>query len=163
MQIRLALVLSMALDVDAVRRVLVTGANKGIGRAICAKLLSEYDDTFVLLGSRSSARGDAAREAILAENTKLKPERIEVLELDVTSDESVSAAAGHVAERFVRATIRTASATRSSRQCLTCARARRRAGFGWATVRPVQQRGDRVRPRRADHARDKSVRLEARE
>ena len=162
MQIRLALVLSMALDVDAVRRVLVTGANKGIGRAICAKLLSEYDDTFVLLGSRSSARGDAAREAIL-ENTKLKPERIEVLELDVTSDESVGAAAGHVAERFVRATIRTASATRSSRQCLTRARARRRAGFGWATVRPVQQRGDRIRPRRADHARDKSVRLEARE
>jgi len=111
MQIRLALVLSMALDVDAVRRVLVTGANKGIGRAICAKLLSEYDDTFVLLGSRSSARGDAAREAILAENTKLNPDRIEVLELDVTSDESVSDAAGHLAERFVRAAIQTASAT----------------------------------------------------
>ena len=34
------------------RRVLVTGANKGIGRAIAQAILEHADDTFVYLGSR---------------------------------------------------------------------------------------------------------------
>jgi NAD(P)-dependent dehydrogenase (short-subunit alcohol dehydrogenase family) len=49
------------------RRVLVTGANKGIGLAIARGILAEHDDTFVLLGSRERARGQAAIDALTAE------------------------------------------------------------------------------------------------
>ncbi len=41
------------------RRILVTGANKGIGLAIARAILEEHDDTFVYLGSRDADRGRA--------------------------------------------------------------------------------------------------------
>lgn len=72
------------------RRVLVTGANKGIGLAIVKAILDEHDDTFVYLGSRDPDRGRAAAAS-------LAPERIEVVALDVADERSVSAAARHVA------------------------------------------------------------------
>ncbi|MCA9651170.1 MAG: SDR family NAD(P)-dependent oxidoreductase, partial [Myxococcales bacterium] len=79
------------------RRVLVTGANKGIGRALVEAILREHDDTFVWLGSRDRGRGDAAREGLLRASPGWA-ERVGVLELDVASDASVSAAARTVAE-----------------------------------------------------------------
>jgi NAD(P)-dependent dehydrogenase (short-subunit alcohol dehydrogenase family) len=81
------------------RRILVTGANKGIGLAIVTAILDEHDDTFVFLGSRDPARGQAAREG-LVEAHPTWAERLEALELDVTSDASVSAAAHRIAARF---------------------------------------------------------------
>ncbi|MBT8495718.1 MAG: SDR family NAD(P)-dependent oxidoreductase, partial [Deltaproteobacteria bacterium] len=72
------------------KRILVTGANKGIGRALVEVLL-ERDDVQVLLGSRSLERGNAARQEILAGNPGAS-ERLEVVEIDVSSDDSVSAA-----------------------------------------------------------------------
>ena len=39
------------------KRILITGANKGIGLATVAKLLGSYDETFLLLGSRDSKKG----------------------------------------------------------------------------------------------------------
>lgn len=71
------------------RRILVTGANKGIGRAIVKAILAEHADTFVYLGARDPGRGREAADA-------LGPERIEVVALDVTSDASVQAAVGQV-------------------------------------------------------------------
>ena len=71
----------------------MTGANKGIGEAIVKKLLHDYPDTFLLLGSRSVERGVSAIERITRElggNTK---ERIELIEIDISSDESVRKAA----------------------------------------------------------------------
>ncbi len=76
----------------AQKRVLVTGANKGIGRATVAAVLSARDDTTVLLGSRDERRGDEARAALLADNPQWA-ERIEALQIDVSDDESVAAAA----------------------------------------------------------------------
>jgi NAD(P)-dependent dehydrogenase (short-subunit alcohol dehydrogenase family) len=81
------------------RRVLVTGANKGIGLAIVTAILKEQDDTFVVLGSRDASRGSAARRALLAANPGWA-ERVEVLELDVASDASVNQAAVTVKQRF---------------------------------------------------------------
>ena len=46
------------------RRVVVTGANKGIGWAIVTAILEEHDDTFVFLGARDPGRGRAARERL---------------------------------------------------------------------------------------------------
>ena len=78
------------------RRILVTGANKGIGYAIAQAILEEHDDTFVFLGSRDAERGRAAAASL----TKTKPAweaRVEVVTLDVSQDESVAAAAARVA------------------------------------------------------------------
>lgn len=73
------------------RRVLVTGANKGIGFAIAKGILTEHGDTFVLLGSRDRARGQAATNALIAEQPSFSG-RVESIELDVSSDASVHTA-----------------------------------------------------------------------
>ena len=40
------------------KRILVTGANKGIGLATVENLLQNHPDTFLILGSRDEKRGD---------------------------------------------------------------------------------------------------------
>ena len=82
------------------RRVLVTGANKGIGLAIVEAILSEHEDTGVLLGARDHERGDAARRELLRANPAWR-DRVELVQLDVASDASVKHAAAWVKERFV--------------------------------------------------------------
>ncbi len=74
------------------RRILVTGANKGIGHAIAERILEEHDDTFVFLGSRDRGRGDAAAEK------SGRPDRLQVIEIDVASDASVDKAADAIKE-----------------------------------------------------------------
>eukprot|EP00092_Neocalanus_flemingeri_P032030 GFUD01034812.1.p1 GENE.GFUD01034812.1~~GFUD01034812.1.p1 ORF type:complete len:313 (-),score=94.70 GFUD01034812.1:83-1021(-) len=71
------------------KRILVTGANKGIGLAIVTKLLQDYPDTYLLLGSRDVGRGQAALQTVVAELGEDSKERLELVEIDVTSDESV--------------------------------------------------------------------------
>ena len=74
------------------RRILVTGANKGIGFAIAERILEEADDTFVFLGSRDRGRGDAAVERLRQAGAG-RADRIQAVEIDVASDESVDLAA----------------------------------------------------------------------
>jgi NAD(P)-dependent dehydrogenase (short-subunit alcohol dehydrogenase family) len=71
---------------------LVTGANKGLGRETVRRLAAL--GWTVLLGSRDAERGAATAAEL--EGT------VEVLPIDVTSDESVQAAAKEVEERFGR-------------------------------------------------------------
>lgn len=77
-------------------RILVTGANKGIGWAIVQRIVETYDDAFVYLAARSHDRGQGALKALLATHPGAEG-RVQVLALDVTSDESVGAAAERVA------------------------------------------------------------------
>lgn len=79
--------------------VLVTGANKGIGLATVRRILATRSDVFVLLGARDPGRGRAAVEAVAAAEGSAK-NRVEFVQLDVTSDASVRAAA-----EFVRARV----------------------------------------------------------
>lgn len=72
------------------RRILVTGANKGIGLAIVQGILERHDDTFVYLGARAIERGQAAA-------TSLPKGRVEVVPLDVGDEGSVAAARDRVA------------------------------------------------------------------
>jgi NAD(P)-dependent dehydrogenase (short-subunit alcohol dehydrogenase family) len=80
------------------RSILVTGANKGIGLALAGEILRQHADTFVWLGSRSALRGREAVAGLIAEN-RAWAGRLQVLELDVTSDESVARAMAEVAAR----------------------------------------------------------------
>ena len=79
------------------RRIVVTGANKGIGYAIAERILEEADDTFVFLGSRDRGRGDEAAQKIIAGGAG-REARLQVVELDVSSDASVEAAAAVISE-----------------------------------------------------------------
>jgi len=79
------------------RRILVTGANKGIGLALTKAILSDHDDTFVYLGSRDRGRGEAARASLVSAEPTWA-ERVQCIELDVSSDASVQAAAANIAD-----------------------------------------------------------------
>ena len=79
------------------RRILLTGANKGIGFAIAERILEETDDSFVFLGARDAGRGTAAVET-LRKAAPDRGDRVQLVELDVASDSSVARAAHDVRE-----------------------------------------------------------------
>ncbi len=74
--------------------VLITGANKGIGFEVARQLAGQ--GIRVLLGSRDAARGQAAVQALQAEGLS----NVEPIEIDVTRQESIEAAAAIVEQRF---------------------------------------------------------------
>ena len=71
-----------------VKKVLVTGANKGVGRGFVEAALDRYSDAFVYLGCSSLERGTNAQNQLAANNQKhlLRNRNIE---LHVTSEQSV--------------------------------------------------------------------------
>jgi NAD(P)-dependent dehydrogenase (short-subunit alcohol dehydrogenase family) len=73
---------------------LITGANKGIGLEVARQLASK--GMRVLIGSRDAKRGQAAVELLRAEGLK----DVELLEIDVTSQESIAKAAAEVGARY---------------------------------------------------------------
>jgi carbonyl reductase 1 len=82
------------------KRVLITGANKGIGKACCQKLLEEHSDVFVYLACRSVERGEQAAKDIMdamdGTTSNSSPARIAVVAMDVSSTESVQGAAAKI-------------------------------------------------------------------
>lgn len=81
------------------RMILVTGGNKGIGYAMCKKILQSQSDVYVWLGARDQLRGTEAVKLLLAE-VPGSAGRLELLQIDVTSDRSVKAAAETLASRL---------------------------------------------------------------
>jgi NAD(P)-dependent dehydrogenase (short-subunit alcohol dehydrogenase family) len=79
------------------RRIFVTGANKGIGLSIARAILAEHADTFVYLGSRDPARGRGAAAQLGDERPDWKA-RIEVVAIDVADDRSVADAGRRVTD-----------------------------------------------------------------
>jgi NAD(P)-dependent dehydrogenase (short-subunit alcohol dehydrogenase family) len=82
------------------RPILVTGANKGIGHALAGEILRQHRDTFVWLGARSAERGREAVARLVGED-RAWGDRVRLLELDVTSDDSVARAREEVAGQGV--------------------------------------------------------------
>lgn len=83
----------------SMKRILVTGANKGIGLAIATAILEEHEDTHVVIGARSRERGILAKGSL----TSRRPawaDRASVLELDVSRDASVAQAASALGSSF---------------------------------------------------------------
>lgn len=83
------------------RRILVTGANKGIGRALVTAILEHADDTHVHLGARDLGRGEDARASMVKAHPAWA-DRVEVVQLDVADDASVSRAAAQLSEKLGR-------------------------------------------------------------
>lgn len=73
--------------------VLITGANKGIGYETARQLGDQ--GLHILLGSRHEERGRKAAEVLLAEGV-----RTEWIELDVTRQNTIDAAAAHIERQF---------------------------------------------------------------
>lgn len=95
-----AFTMSMSSSNAAAKRVLVTGGNKGIGYAICKKLLEDHADVHVLLGSRDPSRGEQAvqsLQSILPESSK---DRVELVIIDTSSDDSVKSASETVSGKY---------------------------------------------------------------
>jgi NAD(P)-dependent dehydrogenase (short-subunit alcohol dehydrogenase family) len=74
---------------------LITGANKGIGRSAAARLAGQ--GWTVLIGARDPERGSAAADELAAAG-----HRVEFVALDVTSDESVTAAVKQIEASYGR-------------------------------------------------------------
>ena len=81
------------------KRILITGANKGIGLATAKKLLESYSETYVLLGSRDFKKGKQALETLLKSSPEFI-ERVNLIQLDVEQDYSVNLAAEKIVENF---------------------------------------------------------------
>lgn len=93
------------------RIAVVTGANKGVGRAIAESLAAA--GATVYLGARDAARGQAVVDELVASGSDAR-----LLELDVTDDAGVAAAATAVAEQVGRVDVLVNNAG---------------AAFGWST------------------------------
>lgn len=83
---------------SSLKVVLVTGGNKGIGKALCEQILKCYSDTFVYLGSRDAQRGREAVASIIDTVKGDSSSRIEFLELDVSDQASVIVAVAKVGQ-----------------------------------------------------------------
>lgn len=81
------------------RVVIVTGANSGIGLALCDRLLTADRQLRLCLACRNMERGQAARAALLTSHSHA---RVDLLQLDVGSVQSVLDAAQEVRTRYSR-------------------------------------------------------------
>ena len=88
------------------RIALVTGANQGVGLQVAKELVA--NGVTVFLGSRDIARGEAAAKTI----------GVTALQLDVTDQVSIAAAAGHIRSAFGRLDllVQNAAISNTSRQ-----------------------------------------------
>ncbi len=74
--------------------VLITGANKGIGLEVARQLAGQ--GMRVLLGARDTTRGQVAVDALHAQGLQ----SVELVVIDVTSQESIDKAAAEIEQRF---------------------------------------------------------------
>ncbi|KAJ4943855.1 hypothetical protein JOQ06_006349 [Pogonophryne albipinna] len=79
--------------------VLVTGANSGIGLALCERLLQDTESLQLCLACRNMERGQAARSALLTSHPSAQ---VALLQMDTSSISSVLAAAQEVKLRYNR-------------------------------------------------------------
>eukprot|EP00984_Skeletonema_dohrnii_P020529 scaffold10013_cov79-Skeletonema_dohrnii-CCMP3373.AAC.33 len=77
-----------ALSASPMKRILVTGANSGIGLALTKQLVKDHG-CHVYLGSRDVVKGQKAVDEV----KKTAGDAVELLNIDVSNEESVQSAA----------------------------------------------------------------------
>lgn len=79
--------------------IVITGANQGLGHEMVKKLAAENENYRIILCSRSLEKGQQAASEVtkLAENTK-----VDVVQLDIGSDESINSAARTIGDKYGR-------------------------------------------------------------
>ncbi len=80
----------------ASKAILVTGASRGIGLELCKVLLEDHPDIHVILYSRSPSKGKQVAQELIQKIGEGCMDRLEVVELDTASDESVAKAAKQI-------------------------------------------------------------------
>lgn len=75
------------------KRILVTGANRGIGFSITRALADRGKDLIILVASRNLI---SAKDAISSLREKDLQAQFEAIELDVTSDQSIKACLSYI-------------------------------------------------------------------
>ena len=85
---------------SGVRSILVTGGNSGIGLALCGQLAADHA-CHVFMGTRSLERGAAGIRSIMDDKGPDVAARVELLNIDVSDDASVSAAAQTLRDKGV--------------------------------------------------------------
>lgn len=86
----------MAKEISTTTIALVTGANKGIGRAIAIQLAKDHGYT-VIIGSRQISAGEAVASELKAQGYDATS-----LQLDLTSDESIANAVTTIEQKYGR-------------------------------------------------------------
>ena len=81
------------------KRILVTGANKGIGLATVENLLKNHKDTFIILSARDPIRGKQAVDTMISKEPGWK-NRLFFMVMDVSSDASINNAAQQIISKF---------------------------------------------------------------
>ncbi|KAI5109426.1 3-keto-steroid reductase [Silurus meridionalis] len=79
--------------------VLVTGANSGVGLALCERLLSDDAQLQLCLACRNKQKSEAARQVLLDSHPKA---HVSLVRLDVASVRSVLSAAEEIRQRYDR-------------------------------------------------------------
>ncbi|KAF2094027.1 NAD(P)-binding protein [Rhizodiscina lignyota] len=82
--------------------VLITGANIGLGYAAARLLVQDNPKYHVIIGSRSLERGQAALEKLQDSVSNLHQNQLDVVEIDITKDDSITAAAAAIEKRYGR-------------------------------------------------------------
>ena len=83
-----------------IKAIFVTGANKGIGKAICEEILLQHTDTIVFLGSRDLERGQSAIDDIVNRNGDSFKDRLYFVQSNVGDEKSVLKAAETVSDKL---------------------------------------------------------------
>lgn len=84
----------------AIKTILVTGGNAGIGFALCRQLLVNHHCK-VIMGSRNKERGESSIQKIITEHPETK-DNLSLLQIDVSNDASVQEAANYLKENNVQ-------------------------------------------------------------
>lgn len=77
--------------------VLITGSNQGLGFELARRLASDYPGYHILMGARDTSKGNEAASKLKAEGLS-----VEAIQIDVTDEPSIQAAAAEVETKFGR-------------------------------------------------------------
>ena len=79
------------------KNIVVTEVGEGIGLDIVKKLLKDHSDTFIFLGCTNLEQGAELLENVTSELDESVKLRMQLVEIDITSDESVKNAVESIA------------------------------------------------------------------